>query len=57
MGAAENYIREPTQDHIDLECMRLGISREEYRIGQRHFLEAALWQQITVPVVNIYHPK
>lgn len=36
-------------------CRRLGISREEYQVGQRWFDQPALWQE--GKVVIQYQPK
>lgn len=37
------------EDPVDIYCRNLGICREELRVGQRWFLELALWEADRAP--------
>lgn len=37
------------EDPVEIYCRNLGICREELRVGQRWFLELALWEADRVP--------
>lgn len=51
MGAQQKiqYALPSGEDSVDFICRKLGISREEYYVGERYWGEPALWELHRAP--------